>query len=399
MLTAFVAVPDTTSSHSISTLRQQAKKAGIDAMFTTDFFKLPLQDRFNQIRQTVQKADIVIGLRTPYLGETPAPDVTFWEGYGAGQKKQVLSCAATTEFERTLAELNLTAKSQSAPVIEKENTVYLAGPGVGEAHVNKLKEHYSYLEGIVSAAQSDAGVLESVRMGLFNCTPPQGIWPDSTIVSNMGYLFGKDDRLGRLPMVFAYSSVSETMLARVNTLVTRGIPGATEALNQYSASERIACHVVYSPMIDCALQASGCSLTHRPSLEIVNRRGFTSTHADPSTSDFLRCTDEMARKHHMNGVLADRAFALLKQPVQPQGFKFTYGPNGQGVDKIGHARLTASPTRRPEWRNGTSPTRRNMSPVAEKRAPSPQGRRHSFYQAAAPIDQEVLVSRGKRVNS
>ena len=106
---------------------------------------------------------------------------------------------------------------------------------------------------------ADAGVMQSVRVGLFNLTPFHGATADSGTIFEVGYMVGKDDALGRNPMVFGYSNTPGNLAERIsewNANPQGSNYGGHQAQDVYKDA-------VYSPMIDGAILVSGGSLDQR----------------------------------------------------------------------------------------------------------------------------------------
>ena len=131
---------------------------------------------------------------------------------------------------------------------------------------------------------ADTGIMQSVRMGIFNLTPRYGVAADSGAIFEMGYMVGKDHALGRRPMVFGFSTKYQSLAERECDWQKNPQGPSYGNLSTYSDPS-----TVYSIMIDGAIAASNGSKAHRPTKAEAQAKGLAGHEQYANLEEFERC--------------------------------------------------------------------------------------------------------------
>ena len=148
--------------------------------------------------------------------------------------------------------------------------------------------------------KADTGVMQSVRGGIFNLTPHHGVAGDSGTIFEMGYMTGKDDKLGRRPMVFGYSNDGYGLKGRIAQW-KRNPQGP--AYGAEKAAAVTAPDTVFSSMIDGAMLASGGTLNNRLDHAKSKYLNLQQDQVFSHLSEFIHAAHEARRMCRINSIL------------------------------------------------------------------------------------------------
>lgn len=278
----------TGESGNVAVLKRDVDRMRIENMGIKDYhpsLKNGAPDNYNNLMLEGPSTLTGSNVLTPALAQTHVPENKLYSDLSV--------FAASLADARQQVIVNGKRKADPAPVkLEDSDACYIAGPDV---FLPDLIDHFAAKKEIMAKAgikgiapidaqmdfgemqthalgngnnpymrrsiyEADTGVMQSVRSGVFNLTPHHGVAGDSGTIFEMGYMTGKDDQLGRRPMVFAYSNEGNNLNARISLWQQNPQGpsyGATQAMGAFDYG------TIFSPMIDGAILESGGTLTNR----------------------------------------------------------------------------------------------------------------------------------------